>query len=180
MLIGTGVDLIEVERIAQFIERFGVRFLRRVFTEQEIAYCSPSVTVRRASPHGSRPKRRARRLWEPGSAWELPGTNSRWRGSRAGGRFRTARAGRAAGQGTWGADNLPSLTHTAAWPWPSSSWKARAPLANRRCTPGASHLLSGLANSLFDMLSPSGENPAAPASIRGGLCQASSKSSGHN
>jgi holo-[acyl-carrier protein] synthase len=40
MLIGTGVDLIEIERIATSIERYGVRFLRRVYTEKEIAYCS--------------------------------------------------------------------------------------------------------------------------------------------
>ena len=40
MLIGTGVDLIEVERIAHSIEQYGERFLRRVFTAQEIAYCS--------------------------------------------------------------------------------------------------------------------------------------------
>jgi holo-[acyl-carrier protein] synthase len=39
MLIGTGVDLIEIERIAHSIERFGERFLRRVYTEDEIAYC---------------------------------------------------------------------------------------------------------------------------------------------
>jgi holo-[acyl-carrier protein] synthase len=40
MLIGTGVDLIEVERIAQSIERYGERFLRRIYTDDEIAYCS--------------------------------------------------------------------------------------------------------------------------------------------
>ena len=40
MLIGTGVDLIEIERIAQSIERYGERFLRRVYTDHEIAYCS--------------------------------------------------------------------------------------------------------------------------------------------
>jgi holo-[acyl-carrier protein] synthase len=40
MLIGTGVDLIEIERIAQSIERYGDRFLRRVYTDREIAYCS--------------------------------------------------------------------------------------------------------------------------------------------
>ena len=39
MLIGTGVDLIEVERIARSIERYGERFLRRVYTDHEIAYC---------------------------------------------------------------------------------------------------------------------------------------------
>src|SRR5271155_2989576 len=40
MLIGTGVDLIEIERIANSIERYGDRFLRRVYTGHEIAYCS--------------------------------------------------------------------------------------------------------------------------------------------
>jgi holo-[acyl-carrier protein] synthase len=40
MLIGTGVDLIEVQRIAHSIERFGERFLRRVYTDHEIAYCN--------------------------------------------------------------------------------------------------------------------------------------------
>jgi holo-[acyl-carrier protein] synthase len=39
MLIGTGVDLIEVERIAHSIERYGERFLHRVYTDHEIAYC---------------------------------------------------------------------------------------------------------------------------------------------
>ena len=39
MLIGTGVDLIEVARIAHSIERYGERFLRRVYTDHEIAYC---------------------------------------------------------------------------------------------------------------------------------------------
>jgi holo-[acyl-carrier protein] synthase len=39
MLIGTGVDLIEVERIRHSIERYGERFLRRVYTDHEIAYC---------------------------------------------------------------------------------------------------------------------------------------------
>jgi len=40
MLIGTGVDLIEIERIAQSIERYGDRFLHRIFTDHEIEYCS--------------------------------------------------------------------------------------------------------------------------------------------
>jgi holo-[acyl-carrier protein] synthase len=39
MLIGTGVDLIEIERIAHSIERHGERFLRRIYTDHEIAYC---------------------------------------------------------------------------------------------------------------------------------------------
>ena len=40
MLIGTGVDLVEIERIAHSIERYGERFLRRIYTEREIAYCT--------------------------------------------------------------------------------------------------------------------------------------------
>jgi holo-[acyl-carrier protein] synthase len=40
MLIGTGVDLIEIERIARSIERYGERFLRRIYTHHEIAYCT--------------------------------------------------------------------------------------------------------------------------------------------
>lgn len=39
MIVGTGIDIAEVPRIAQSIERFGERFLRRVFTEGEIRYC---------------------------------------------------------------------------------------------------------------------------------------------
>ncbi|HZD49346.1 MAG TPA: holo-ACP synthase, partial [Silvibacterium sp.] len=39
MLVGTGIDMVEIHRIAQSIERFGERFLSRVFTPGEIAYC---------------------------------------------------------------------------------------------------------------------------------------------
>jgi holo-[acyl-carrier protein] synthase len=37
-VIGIGVDIIECARIQQSIERFGDRFLHRVFTDGEIAY----------------------------------------------------------------------------------------------------------------------------------------------
>jgi holo-[acyl-carrier protein] synthase len=40
MIVGTGIDIAEVPRIRQAIERFGDRFLRRVFTDGEIEYCS--------------------------------------------------------------------------------------------------------------------------------------------
>jgi holo-[acyl-carrier protein] synthase len=39
MIVGTGIDIAEVPRIRQSIERFGDRFLQRVFTEAEIRYC---------------------------------------------------------------------------------------------------------------------------------------------
>lgn len=38
MIVGTGVDLAEVDRIRAAAERFGRRFLERVFTPAEIAY----------------------------------------------------------------------------------------------------------------------------------------------
>lgn len=40
MLLGTGIDVVEIDRIESAIERYGDRFLRRVFTPGEIAYCS--------------------------------------------------------------------------------------------------------------------------------------------
>ena len=39
MIVGTGIDIAEVQRIRQAIERFGERFLRRVFTDEEMRYC---------------------------------------------------------------------------------------------------------------------------------------------
>ncbi len=39
MIVGLGTDLIEVARIEASIRRFGNRFLQRVFTEAEVAYC---------------------------------------------------------------------------------------------------------------------------------------------
>lgn len=38
-IVGTGIDLVEVARVAASIKRFGERFLNRVFTPGEIAYC---------------------------------------------------------------------------------------------------------------------------------------------
>jgi holo-[acyl-carrier protein] synthase len=40
ILIGLGADLIEVERIRGVIERHGERFLDRILTDEEKAYCS--------------------------------------------------------------------------------------------------------------------------------------------
>ena len=39
MVLGIGSDVIEIERVRESIERFGGRFLERVFTPGEIAYC---------------------------------------------------------------------------------------------------------------------------------------------
>ena len=40
VLVGVGIDLIEVERIRAVIERQGERFLERVFSAEERAYCA--------------------------------------------------------------------------------------------------------------------------------------------
>jgi holo-[acyl-carrier protein] synthase len=38
MIVGTGVDLAEVPRIKASIERYGEKFIRRIYTPAEIAY----------------------------------------------------------------------------------------------------------------------------------------------
>jgi holo-[acyl-carrier protein] synthase len=39
MVLGIGTDLTEIDRIQKSIDRFGDRFLHRIFTAAEIAYC---------------------------------------------------------------------------------------------------------------------------------------------
>ncbi len=39
MIVGSGIDLVEIARIQQSLERFGQRFLDRVYTAAEQAYC---------------------------------------------------------------------------------------------------------------------------------------------
>jgi len=39
MIVGTGIDIAEVPRIRRAIERFGDRFLGRIFTAGERRYC---------------------------------------------------------------------------------------------------------------------------------------------
>jgi len=45
MILGTGVDLAEVDRIRAAITRYGARFVERIYTPREIAYVE-----RRANP----------------------------------------------------------------------------------------------------------------------------------
>ncbi len=47
-IIGLGIDATDIPRIARTLERYGDRFLRRVFTEGEIAY---SMRRRHPSVH---------------------------------------------------------------------------------------------------------------------------------
>jgi holo-[acyl-carrier protein] synthase len=39
MIIGSGIDMIEIQRIQSSMDRFGSRFLNRVYTAAEQAYC---------------------------------------------------------------------------------------------------------------------------------------------
>jgi holo-[acyl-carrier protein] synthase len=39
MILGTGVDIIEVDRIRGSYERFGERFVRRILSDGELGYC---------------------------------------------------------------------------------------------------------------------------------------------
>lgn len=38
MIFGIGIDIIEIERIKQSVEKFGDRFLNKIFTEGELNY----------------------------------------------------------------------------------------------------------------------------------------------
>src|SRR5881392_2019867 len=55
MILGIGIDIIEVERIQSSFEKFGERFLKRILHPNEIAYClshkspAPFLAVRFAA-----------------------------------------------------------------------------------------------------------------------------------
>jgi holo-[acyl-carrier protein] synthase len=55
MILGTGIDIIEVARIAASYEKFGERFVNRILLAEEIAYClshkrpAPFLAVRFAA-----------------------------------------------------------------------------------------------------------------------------------
>lgn len=55
MIFGVGTDIIEIERIRKSHKEYGDKFLRRIFTQEEIDYCLkkedpyPSLAVRFAS-----------------------------------------------------------------------------------------------------------------------------------
>lgn len=39
MIVGSGIDLVEIARIQHSVDRYGQRFLNRVYTAEEMAYC---------------------------------------------------------------------------------------------------------------------------------------------
>jgi holo-[acyl-carrier protein] synthase len=48
MILGTGIDLVEVGRVVSALERFGDRFVARILLPDEIAYCRG---FRHPAPH---------------------------------------------------------------------------------------------------------------------------------
>lgn len=39
MVLGIGIDIIEIDRIKETIEKYGERFLNKVYTKDELDYC---------------------------------------------------------------------------------------------------------------------------------------------
>jgi len=45
MIKGIGIDLVELARIQEAVEKYGERFLNRIFTELEIDYCNQRTST---------------------------------------------------------------------------------------------------------------------------------------
>jgi holo-[acyl-carrier protein] synthase len=114
MILGTGVDIAEVPRIRESIERFGDRFLRRIFTDGEISYCEQRA--RRFESYAARFAAKEAGMKALGTGWSR---GVRWRdievvrpkGQRPTIQFHGAAAAIAAKLGT---KNIAlSLTHTS-------------------------------------------------------------------
>src|ERR1051326_5325563 len=70
MISGLGIDSVQVERIRKASKRWGKAFLRRLFTEREIAYCFthanpyPSLAARFAAKEALIKALDAKALWK--------------------------------------------------------------------------------------------------------------------
>lgn len=67
MIVGTGVDIVEVPRVAAAIARFGEHFIKRVFTEAEILYCDSKLN--RAERYAARFAAKEAGLKAIGTGW---------------------------------------------------------------------------------------------------------------
>jgi holo-[acyl-carrier protein] synthase len=74
MIVGTGIDIAEVPRVAESIERFGERFLHRVFTAEEIRYCDAKAN--RAERYAARFAAKEAAMKALGTGWNH---GVRWR-----------------------------------------------------------------------------------------------------
>jgi len=114
MIVGSGIDIAEVLRIAEAIQRHGQRFLHRVFTEGEIAYCDSKAN--RIERYAARFAAKEAGMKALGTGWNH---GVRWRDvevcRQPGGRPTLAFHGRAAEfAAKLGTKNIAlSLSHTA-------------------------------------------------------------------
>lgn len=46
MIKGIGIDIIEIERVKDSVEKYGDSFLKRVFTPKEIQYCRSKKAIK--------------------------------------------------------------------------------------------------------------------------------------
>ena len=114
MIVGTGIDIAEVPRIREAIERYGQRFLNRIFTEGEIQYCESKAN--RVERYAARFAAKEAGMKAIGTGWNH---GVRWRdievARKPGGRPSLVLHGKAAEfAAKLGATNIAlSLTHTA-------------------------------------------------------------------
>ena len=114
MIVGTGIDIAEVPRIREVIERHGERFLKRVFTDGEIQYCESKAN--RVERYAARFAAKEAGMKAIGTGWNH---GVRWRdlevARKPGGRPTLVLHGKAAEfAAKLGATNIAlSLTHTA-------------------------------------------------------------------
>ena len=114
MIVGTGIDIAEVPRIREAIERHGERFLKRIFTEGEIQYCESKAN--RVERYAARFAAKEAGMKAIGTGWNH---GVRWRdievARKPGGRPTLLLHGKAAELAAkLGATNIAlSLTHTA-------------------------------------------------------------------
>lgn len=101
MVIGIGTDLIEIERVEASIERYGEKFLERIFTPGEIAYCRQKKGSGESFAARFAAKEAGAKALGTGISRGSAGRKSRCVGCRARGRRCTGAGGRPSGQRLW-------------------------------------------------------------------------------
>jgi len=78
MIIGSGIDLVEIPRIQLSIDRYGSRFLNRIYTEGEQAYCLRKRSAAESFAARFAAKEAGAKALAPESAAVSHGSKSRW------------------------------------------------------------------------------------------------------
>ncbi|WP_221029680.1 holo-ACP synthase [Actomonas aquatica] len=113
ILLGLGCDLIEVERIRGVLERQGERFLNRVFTAEERAYCDSLKHPQKHYAARFAAKEAVSKCFTTGIGAELGWQSiSVYHGERHEPRIRLDAKGEALLQQVGGSHVLVSLSHT--------------------------------------------------------------------